>query len=257
MFKVLVASEGATISPTVFEFIKQMNRNTPVLLSGLFLPKLHFIDLLSAGSSVREELLYDEKMHWELVTIVYEFINFCKCNNINYTLYSDSGQFELPELQRETRFADLLIIGEELLKSGNTDSRPGKYLEKLLQDCECPVVVIPEKYTAPTKNIIAFDGSEAAVLALKQFSHLLPGFAANETLFVAVSNDSVRDDSILKEGQLTEVANSHYPFYRMEPEIGNMLEYFSGEKSSEKAMIVAATCTALPCFGAPMFITGY
>ncbi|SDD02050.1 hypothetical protein [Niabella drilacis] len=271
MIKVLIASEGTVISPTVFEFVKQMNGQMPVLLSGLFLPASHFTDLLTHNACPAQDLPCDEKMHRGLVELVYEFIGFCKKNNICYTLYSDGGRFELPELQYETRYADLLLIGEELLKIADTGSWCGSCLADLIRDSECPIVIIPQTYTAPTKNIIAFDGSAASVYALKQFSYLLPGFATNETLFMAVENNIAEDASALNEKQLTELAKSHYPSYRIETEGGSILRYFSGEMNEAGTLIIAGSYGTLPgfnvgctnlapdiqCQGAPLFITSY
>ena len=50
-----------------------------------------------------------------------------------------------------------------------------EYLKDALHASECPVLVVPEKFDFPESNILAFDGSESSVYAIKQFVYMFPG----------------------------------------------------------------------------------
>ena len=48
------------------------------------------------------------------------------------------------------------------------------YLKDVLHDVACPVLLVPEKFDFPESVILAYDGSEESVYAIKQFAYLFP-----------------------------------------------------------------------------------
>jgi hypothetical protein len=99
-------------------------------------------------------------------------------------VHKDFSDFALPALKKETRFADLLILGSELFYENVAIHEPGNYLKDAIHDAECPVLVVPEQFDFPQKNILAYDGSESSVYAIKQFAYLFPEFTVNDTVLV-------------------------------------------------------------------------
>ena len=96
----------------------------------------------------------------------------------------------IPELTKETRFADLLIIGSEIFFKNISDNDSNIFLKHTLQHTECPVMVVPEKFYFPSQNILAYDGSASSVFAIKQFAYLFPDLCDNKTILVYATEET-------------------------------------------------------------------
>ena len=112
------------------------------------------------------------------------FESLCKKNNIEFRVHKGFADFALYELKNETRFADLLIIGSESFYKGLGTDVLNDYLKNTLRKVECPVIVVPEKFNFPATNILAYDGSESSVYAIKQFVYLFPELVTNSTILI-------------------------------------------------------------------------
>lgn len=139
----------------------------------------------------------------------------------------------LPELKKETRFADLLIIGGEVFYK-DLGGKPNTYLKTILHDAECPVVVVPEEYEYPEKIVLAYDGSESSVYAIKQFSYLFPVLSHKKTVLVyADENDKIEFPD---QDYLEELAARHYPdlaFFKLETNpYRGVKEWLEGRKAT-------------------------
>ena len=99
-------------------------------------------------------------------------------------MHRDFNDFALPELKRETRFADLLLISSEKFFENMIGGTASDYMNDAIHNVECPVVVIPEKFSFPQRNVIAYDGTASSVYAMKQFAYLFPELCSSETLLV-------------------------------------------------------------------------
>ncbi|HJS56244.1 MAG TPA: hypothetical protein VJ765_16950, partial [Chitinophagaceae bacterium] len=137
------------------------------------------------------------------------FRRLCEHNNIEYRVHKESYDFTLPELKKETRFADLLIIGSETFFANMGISEPNEYIKAVLHGSVCPVLVVPENFSVPESNILSYDGSESSVFAIKQFAYLFPEFVKNPTLLV-YSKDEAKDD-IPDIEYIEELAARHFP----------------------------------------------
>ena len=85
---------------------------------------------------------------------------------------------------------------------------PNDYLRDALHDVACPVLLVPEKFDFPESIILAYDGSEDAVYAIKQFAYLFPELNNRQTLLVYANDDAEEDfpDKI----QMQELAARHF-----------------------------------------------
>ncbi len=137
------------------------------------------------------------------------FRSLCEKNNISCIIHEDSDDFALPELIKETRFADLLIIGSEIfLKNVSQDNyNYNAFLKDTLQHTECPVMVVPEKFNFPDLNLLAYDGSTSSVFAIKQFAYLFPDFCDNKTILIYAGEDM---EDIPGMGNIEELASIHF-----------------------------------------------
>ena len=213
MKKILLAFDGSHFSESAFEFASTLNDMEPVLLTGIFLPGAEDVSLWSYSSGlaggtflfppVREEdqLQVDRARQ--------RFVDLCISNQVAYRVHKNFDALGLPELKKETSFADLLIIGSETFYANMGTEELNEYLKQALHDAECPVVVIPEKFQFPESNLLAYDGTESSAYAIKQFALLFPQLAENETLLVYSKADF--NPGIPMSSYIEELAVSHYP----------------------------------------------
>ena len=209
MKKIILAFDGANFSDGAFEFARRLNEIEPVLLTGVFLPQIQLANLWSYAdnqSTTFIPLLESEES--ELVKKnIDKFEKLCLSNRIDYRIHKDFYDFAIPELKEESLYADLLILGSEVFykQAGNI---PAIYLQEALHDVKCPVLVVPEKFDFPDNIILAYDGREEAVFAIKQFAYLFPQLTALKTLLVYVTKDIDKD--IPNKIQMEELLARHF-----------------------------------------------
>lgn len=210
MKKILIAFDGTQFSEGAFEFARNLNELQPILLVGAFIPQVSYANLWSyagamAGPSFVPLLEAEdtETVHRNIA----HFEDLCRKNGIAYKVHKDFYDFALPELKRETRFADLLIISSEKFYENLAGEDPSEYMKDALHASECPVIVVPEHFDFPSRNILAYDGSDSSVFAIKQFAYLFPELKTNESMLV-YSND--KEAKLPYEGYIEELASQHY-----------------------------------------------
>ena len=239
MKKILLAFDGSNFSEGSFEFVRQLNERVPVLVTGVFVPQVDYANLWSysaatAGGGVGMYVPLVEQEDEDLVEKnISHFEDLCQRNGIAYRVHNDFFDFALPELKKESRFSDVLIVSGELFYRRFTESAQFEYLRDILHLSESPVLVVPEHYTFPDNNILAYDGSEESVYAIKQFAYIFPELAANKTLLVYAEENE--DKSFPSKDQIIELATQHYKnltFYKLEADPKKYLSTWIEERKS-------------------------
>ena len=213
MKKIILAFDGGHFSEGAFEFAKQMNSVQPILLTGIFLPQVDYANLWSYANGSAGGLFIPlmEDADTDIIEQnMKRFQKLCAANNIENRLHKDFFDFTLPALKKETRFADLVILGSESFYKNFGSEEPNDYLKDALHTAECAVVVAPEEIHYPETNILAFDGSASSVFAIKQFAYIFPDLCKNKTLLIYAKN---REDGIHfpDEAYIEELAARHFP----------------------------------------------
>jgi hypothetical protein len=210
MKKVILAFDGSNFSEAAFEFARRLNELKPLLLTGVFLPQAELYNLWSYADGVGG--LYIpllENRESELVQkSVDQFEKRCRSNSIEFRVHKDFYDFAIPELKKESRYADLLIIGSEKFYENAGAKSPNQYLQFALQDVQCPVILVPEKFEFPENIILAYDGTEDSVFAIKQFAYLFPELTKKETFLLYASEDP--EDDFPDKIQMEELAARHF-----------------------------------------------
>jgi nucleotide-binding universal stress UspA family protein len=183
MRKVLIAFDGPHFSQGACDYARHMNEQEKILLVGVFLPQSIFSYVLDNGglSAVEPFFPGKEQTRGQLQEHITAFRSFCEANHIHFYIHSGHTDFALPALQRETRFADLLLIGMESYYNKPNGRQPNEYLEQTLSHAECPVLLVPEVFEPPRTNIITYDGGSSSVFAIKEFLRVFPGYRDNKT----------------------------------------------------------------------------
>ncbi|MEO8173007.1 MAG: universal stress protein [Sediminibacterium sp.] len=240
MKKILLAFDGIHFSDGAFEFARILNERKKILLTAAFLPQVDFANLWSysgggAAGGVFIPLVEDGDAE-EVVKNIDRFKNLCVQHGIEYRVHKDFLDFALPELKKETRFADLLVIGSEKFYENIGDG--SSYLEDLLHGVECPVVLVPEKFNFPKTNILAYDGSESSVYAIKQFAYLLPELTGHPTVLVHIN---VREDKRLPEDiSIEELVARHFHDLTITTFEGEANKYFSTWMDEQKKPLLVS-----------------
>lgn len=209
MRKILIAFDGNQYSEGAMQFARRLNENEKITVTGLFLPQVALSSLWSYADAMTGTSFvpFIESENADLIeSNIKQFEEFCSAHRISYTVTRAFFNLALPELRRETRFSDLAIIGSETFYQ-NIGSQHSEYLKDALHTAECPVIVVPESYKFPESNILAYDGSESSVFAIKQFIYLFPEFSDNPTTLVTTNPSS---DYSEKKAHIHDLVSAHF-----------------------------------------------
>lgn len=208
-----MAFDGTHFSQGAFEFARRMNQKSPIFLTGIFLPQINYANIWSyAGTAAMSPMFIPLVEDEDVVAIeknIARFESLCQKNKIDYKIHRDFTDFALPALTKETRFADLLIIGSESFYENLGINEPNESIKDALHDSECPVLVVPEKFEFPESNVLAYDGSADSVHAIRQFAYLFPELCANNTLLVYAKEEASKE--FPDEALIEEFAARHFP----------------------------------------------
>ncbi len=241
MNKILIAFDAANFSEGAFKFASQLNEIQPCLLTAVFLSSMDYSIFLGypvgmQSDFVLEMATIDDKL---IARSEDRFKELCEKNHIEYRLHEDVGGYSLLTLRKETRYADMLIIGSQSFYKNVDNKSPNYYLKEVLHTAECPVLLVPEEFEFPSDLILAYDGSESSIIAIKMFSYLFPQLCKNDALLVYANDDT---DHIPEEAYIEELLTRHYSkltIFKLDVEPD---DYFSAWlKSKKQAMLIAGS----------------
>ena len=228
MKKILLTFDGVHFSEGAFEFARRLNEQQRILITGVFLPQVNYANLWSYSGGAAEPLFIptvENSVTADIEKNIALFESLCRKNNIDYCVHKDFFNLALPEFRNETRFADLAILGSETFYKNLGTGEPNEYLKDALHAAECPVLVVPEKFDFPESNVLAYDGSDSSVFAIKQFAYLFPSLLYNETLLVTVQKEEAVP---LPNGQyIEELVSRHFPRHTLLKLDTNRQKHFS------------------------------
>jgi nucleotide-binding universal stress UspA family protein len=242
MKKILIAFDGSNFSEGAFEFARKMNELSPILLTGVFMPLIDYAALWSysataLGAGTFIPMLEDDNAA-AITKNINRFKDMCQSHNIEHRVHRDFSEFALPGLKKETRFADLIVLGSETFYENIGISDPDIFLKDAIHDAECPVLVVPEHFDFPEKNILAYDGSASSVYAIKQFAYVFPELTDNKTVLVYGKED---DDIFFPDEQnIEELCSRHFTDLTLFKFGVDPKKYFGLWASEKKGSIVVS-----------------
>jgi nucleotide-binding universal stress UspA family protein len=226
MKKILIAFDGIHYSKGAFEFARRLNELQPILLTGVFLPQVDFSNALSyaqGGAAAFIPLVegYNAELVQQQVQI---FEEACVRHQIEFRIHKERYDFAMPELKKETRFADLLLLGSEKFYGNLGTKTPNDYLRMALHEAECPVILAPEDFKFPESNVLSYDGSEDAAFAIKSFHCLFPELCDNKTILVYATEK--RKAEIPEMDYMKELSARHFSNLTMQILEADPKKYF-------------------------------
>lgn len=214
MKKILIPFDGSHFSEGAFQFAENLNEFERILLAGLFLPEISYPGMYGFTGWGTLEIpalisLLEVDSDKIIEANVRHFKELCLKHGIEHRIHKGTENFALAQLQKESRYADLIIIGSQLFYNYTSDqANTEPYLTKLLHHAECPVLIVPEHYEFPVNIILAYDGSSSSVYAIKQFAYLFPNLCEKSTLLVYAEKDG--DKEIPDIQYIEELAARHF-----------------------------------------------
>ncbi|MFY0255361.1 hypothetical protein ACDQ55_15550 [Chitinophaga sp. 30R24] len=235
MKKILLAIDGENFPEGAFEFVCKMNEHEPVLLSGVFLPQLIAGNIRYTSVFVPLIENYSTTAMEQSITI---FKESCQRNNITFTVHNNLHDFALVELKKETRFADLLLLGSEKFYSNLNPNGPNKFLQDALHKTECPVIAAPEKFTFPENVVLTYDGSASSAYAIKYFTYIFPQLCNKPTILVF--NNVKKTKDIPEFDEIRELATYYFTNLTIQLLNADPKKYFGTWLSDIKNPIVVS-----------------
>lgn len=226
MKKILAVFDGVHYSNHTASFGIDLARQTNSLLVGVFLHDLTYSRFVYTYAwDVPTQYYYgfqeiEEEENLKIKSNSEVFRKQCEKAGIKHKLHLDNG-VPIQELLKECAFADLLLIDTttSFLKIG--DNMPSIFLKDLLSEAKIPVMILPDMEQPVNRAIIAYDGSDSSVYALKMYSYLFPEWENLPTNIVTVNHST--SNHIPKNRDLKDLADLHfrnitYSVFNGEPE---------------------------------------
>lgn len=212
MNKIILSLDGQHFPKGAFEFVKNLNFKNKILLAGVFLSPVDYSKLLAytgmEGITMLPEWLIKNEDDVLVNKNISSFKDACIAEGIEFRIHKDIDLMAIASLIEETRFADVLLISSNLFYANVSKVQPNFYLEEILKRAECPVLMIPETYEEPGQVILAYDGNESSVFAIKQFAYVFPELAKKETILLSILS---HEDELPEYSLVTELLSRHYP----------------------------------------------
>lgn len=211
MKKIIIAFDNLSFSESALDFAVKLNETEQILLVGAFLPQSAISALWSYAETVpvgmlmplmEQENLNEVKKHIDI------FSRVCENNNIDFRIHEDFNDFSIQELIRESRFADLVIIGGDGFYQKAADKVPNAFVKDVLHRVECPVLLFPEKALFPENILLAYDGSADSVLAIKSFAYLFNKLISKPAHLVYANNKD--DQEFPEKMNIEELVTQHF-----------------------------------------------
>jgi len=215
MNKIIAAIDGLKYSESstqhAIEFAKQNNAH----LVGAFLEDFTYhsykIYELVDDNGVSEKKMkhFEEKDETKREKAIEKFESACRAARLAHSIHRDRN-IAIRELLHESVFADCLVIDKKETLTHYEEHVPTHFLRDLLPNVECPVVVVPHKYSPIEKVVFLYDGDPSSVFAIKMFSYLFPGFSSLPAEVITVSGPT--DVYKMPENKLIrEFMKRHWP----------------------------------------------
>ncbi len=215
MKKIILSFEGSNFAEETLEFARQLNALSPVFLAAAFLPEVDYarFSSLSGGIVAPGIALAANNEDDTIQKNSARIREFCITHNIKFAIHTDRFDFALSAIRKETRFSDLLVLsGRHFFENIDAD-QPNAYMKEILHTTECPILMVPEKPVLPDHLILAYDGTQSSIHAIRQFTYLFPEFSDTPATLVYINDKN--DEPLPDESFIEELVSHHFKDLRL------------------------------------------
>lgn len=209
MQKIIFVCDGDNYSHEAFEFIKLLHQQEPVWVKGIFFSSVEINELIYASYFLGGYNNVQDSERGIPPQVTERFVNQCKTNHIQHLVKEESAtSWNRTFWEKESRFADLMIISQKMLCNNIDMQQPNVYLLELLRWTDCPILAVPEKKLSIEQIVGAYDGSRECMHALTAFCKTLPQYTHLPASFVYIKDEN--SDAIPDLALLEEYTNAHF-----------------------------------------------
>ncbi|MFI5151866.1 MAG: universal stress protein [Chitinophagales bacterium] len=204
MKKILFICDSDHFPKGAFELIKFMHSTEPVFLKGIFFSTVDYEQLVSVSNfpNTAPYFRFKEEDKSIINKSKARFSRLCENAGIKFNTHEGELDWDREAFTKESRFADLAVISEELYCANYLTRQPNIFMQELLHTAECPVLIVPENFKTIDRIAYAYDSKKESVFALKQFASFFPQLTdlPMETVYTsAEKSDHIPDLDLLKE----------------------------------------------------------
>lgn len=211
MKKVILALDGDHFPKGAFEFSAWLNQQEPILATGVFLSPVD-VSKVVAYTGLETVPLMPEMIDGAYAEKVNEnikrFEEHCIAEGMDFRIHNNAEQLPIASLIRESRFADMILISRDSFFSNVSKLQPNEYMQELLKKTECPVIIVPDAFTAPEEILLMYDGEASSAFAIKQFAYLLPEMKRLPVTLMQLAAPG--DGSITEKDAVSELVARHF-----------------------------------------------
>lgn len=240
MNKFIVALDGLHYSETAVRYALDWTKPGDAFLSGIFLDDptytgFKIYDAIDDQGISNQVLETNRKIDAnKRMQSAIDFSNRCQKAGLQHNIHHDR-HIAVIDLIQETRFADLLLISQEEKFSHHEQEFPSRFLREIMNDTECPIVILPKTHR-PVENIIFFyDGRFQSVHSMRNFAFLFPNWSSLPTQLMSVrsmeDNLHLPNNKLLKEWLGRHFRNVQYHVTKGIPEI-EILHFLNNQPSN-------------------------
>jgi len=215
MKKIVVPFEGNTYHGELLDFVKSLNTRSKVFLTATFIADIDFAQLWPPVAALEAKAWLPLPTDHEKVAARHarQVERFCETHSIGCRIHLDTAAPAVSSIRKETRYADLLLLSSRHFFDNLGERQPNAYMQKVLHDTECPVMLLPAEPTLPGSIVLAYDGTAGSVRAIRRFAQLFPELANIPTTLVFV--DEKGKGAIPEHDLIRELGNVHFRNFRM------------------------------------------
>src|SRR6478735_765120 len=176
MKKIIAAFDGLKYSPATTEYAIHITKQTHCHLVGIFLDDMiyhsfRFTDVIEDNELSEKKLKkLNEKDAATRKHAIDQFKSACEHAGLEFSVHHDKN-VAVKDLLHESIYSDILIVGKKENFSIYNDKFPSDFIQDILAEVQCPVMVVPEKYRPLQSLVFLYDGDPSSVYAIKMFCY--------------------------------------------------------------------------------------
>lgn len=207
MKKIIAAFDGLKYSSSTQDYAIEISNITKSHLFGIFLDdstrtSYTIYDLLGkegvSENKLKKLIGNDDETRKKSVEL---FKQACQDAQLNFSIQHDKN-IAYKEIIHESLYSDLLILNSKETFTNYEEKTPSRFIKNILEDIQCPVILVPEKFNVIEKIILLYDGTPASIFAIKMFNYIFPktSFKNIELLSIKKMEDNlhIADNSYIK-----------------------------------------------------------
>lgn len=216
MEHILLIMDGTKTDICTLDFACYVAKITHSKLTALFIRRIEesevavqkkLFALPYVETIVAADIPENAKMLKSIEDNIKSFGEACTNRNVNYSIRRNFN-ISVSEIIKESRFADLIIINSDTSIASKNEGSPSPFVKEILATAECPVVLSPYSFEGISEIAFPYDGTNASVFAIKEFTHLFPELNNKSISLIQVDQNN---GQLFKENdKIIALLKSHY-----------------------------------------------